>query len=288
MTGFGRATAELDHISATVELKSVNNRYCEVPVRLPRVISEHELDIQNQIKKSFARGRITAQIQIDNRDVAMQPLVVDKAAIKAYVKAMKEVKKAARINSRILMSDVLQFTNVFQNQDSEQSASLSWKVTQAALGAAIEELEEMRMREGSALESDLRKRLRNLERLLDNVKSYAPTRVTAAKKKLTERLAELIDSERINPERLEMEIAILADKLDVNEEVIRLESHVKLFSESLSSAEPVGRKLNFIAQEMNREVNTIGSKANDADLAAIVVSMKEELEKIREQIENVE
>ena len=288
MTGFGRATAEVDHISATVELKSVNNRYCEVPVRMPRIISDHELDIQNQVKKSFSRGRISVQVQIDNAQAEMQNLVVDKAAAKAYMKALKEVKKAARSSARIMMSDLMQFSNIFQRADNDEQAAISWKVTQAALGAAIEELSVMRGREGSALESDLKKRLRGLNRLIDNVKSYAPSRVTKAREKLTERLNELIDSERVNPERLEMEIALLADKLDVNEEVIRLESHVNLFSEALSSPEPVGRKLNFIAQEMNREINTIGSKANDADLSAIVVSMKEELEKIREQVENVE
>ena len=186
------------------------------------------------------------------------------------------------------MDHLLKYTDIFEADEVEEDLEAIWEATQAALTAACDGMQAMRLQEGEALHKELSERLEGIENRLREAERLAPLRVQASGERLRERLSEIIEEGRIDPERIEFEMAMLADKLDVREECVRLDSHLALFREALASGEAVGRKMNFLSQEMNREINTIGSKSNDAEMAHLVVGMKEELEKIKEQIENVE
>lgn len=289
MTGFGRGTAAVGGSTATIELRSVNNRFCETSVRLPRAIAEREPELHALLRSAFDRGRITAQVQIEQTAEEALPLRINAEAARAYTLLLERLRDAAGIDAPIRIEHLLTFSEIFKPADEAPAAAEhAWKAVQQALTGAIAGMKEMRLQEGRALQADLSQRVDAIERELEAVARRAPERVHETRVRLHERLAELIGDERINPERLELEVALLADRLDVTEECVRLRSHIQVFREALDSRDPVGRKLNFLVQEMNREVNTIGSKANDSEVAHRAVQMKEELEKIREQVQNVE
>lgn len=290
MTGFGRGTGVAEGIEATVEMRSVNNRFCEVSVRGPRSLAEHETAIQARIKEAFARGRFSVQIQVTRPDALA--LTLDEEAARAHAAILNKLRQVAGIDEPVRLEHLLQVSDLITRRDDEDLPA-AWPAVAEALEGAIDQMRTMRRQEGEALEVDLRGRIEALAALLARAEERAPERVDEARTRLHDRVAELmsddrIDAGRLDPDRLEQEIVLLADKLDVTEESVRLHSHLQLFTEALANDEAVGRKLNFITQEINREVNTIGSKANDAALAHLAVQMKEELEKIREQVQNVE
>lgn len=290
MTGFGRGEAEVNGVEATVEIRSVNKRFCEVRVRMPRTLAEKESEVQKRVKDAFGRGRFKVQVQVAQAEAAAVPLQVDTEVAQAYRQLLEDLRSAADLDDApIRLEHLMEHGDVFEPLDAEeQAAEDGWPAIQQALSEAIEALQAMRRQEGRALHDDLAQRIDNLEAELEQARERAPERVEEHRDKLAERLDELAGDDRIDPDRLETEVAILADKLDVTEECVRLESHLELFREALQSDEPIGRKLNFITQEIHREVNTIGSKSNDSTLAHCAVRMKEEVEKIREQIQNVE
>jgi uncharacterized protein (TIGR00255 family) len=289
MTGFGRGTATVGGTTATVELRSVNNRFCETSVRVPRAISDREQDLHSLLRNAFDRGRITAQVQLDQTPEEALPLRIDSEAARAYTLLLERLREAAGIDAPIRLEHLLTFSDILKPADEAPAAAEhAWQAVRQALDGAVEGMRSMRLQEGQALQADLAGRLDAIERELQAVERRGPERVHEARVRLHERLAELLGDERVNPDRLEQEIAILADRLDVTEECVRLRSHIHVFREAFESKESVGRKLNFLVQEMNREVNTIGSKANDAEVAHRAVQMKEDLEKIREQVQNIE
>ena len=289
MTGFGRGQAQVGSATAIVELRSVNSRYCEVSVRLPRALSEYESDVQSRIKQSFSRGRINVQIQIETSSDEFLSIEIDEDAVRAYTGLLNRLRAAAGIAEPVGLQHLLSYSDIFTTPDEPTEVSDEvWKAALEALDDAMKQLRLMRRQEGSALLADLETRIEAIRKQLDLVEERAPLRVEDARSRLRTRLQELLDAERVDQDRLEMEIALLADRLDVTEECVRLRSHLELFRQSLNSENPEGRKLNFISQEINREVNTIGSKANDAEIAHLAVEMKDELEKIREQVQNVE
>ena len=289
MTGFGRGEAHVDGYTATVELKSVNSRFCEVSIRLPRAVAERENDIQRLVKSSFSRGRINVQIQLEALAGSDSVPRIDQDVATAYRKLLDELRAATGIDDPVRLDHLLKFSDIFTTEDeSVLSVEETWTAVSTALAEASEAMQAMREREGIALEKELLERVTEIETNLIVVQEQAPSRLPSANERLRSRLAEILEDERIDNERIEFEMAMLADKLDIREECVRLRSHIDIFREALADQEPVGRKLNFLSQEMNREINTIGSKANDAGLSHVVVKMKENLEKIREQIENVE
>ena len=289
MTGFGRGEAHVDGYTATVELKSVNSRFCEVSIRLPRAVTERENDIQRLVKSSFSRGRINVQIQLEALAGSDSVPRIDQDVATAYRKLLDELRAATGIDDPVRLDHLLKFSDIFTTEDeSVLSVEETWTAVSTALAEASEAMQAMREREGIALEKELLERVTEIETNLIVVQEQAPSRLPSANERLRSRLAEILEDERIDNERIEFEMAMLADKLDIREECVRLRSHIDIFREALADQEPVGRKLNFLSQEMNREINTIGSKANDAGLSHVVVKMKENLEKIREQIENVE
>ncbi len=289
MTGYGRGESELHGYVSVVELRSVNSRYCEVSLRTPRSLNEREAEIQKTIKAAFSRGRINVFVQITDPAPDTIGYKVNRPAVESFTALLNEVRESAGIEEPLRLEHLLKYSEIFDTEEPEEDEEdYAWEATKLALAEACEGMRVMRLQEGVALQNELEERLEGIETRVRETERLAPLRVTSSGERLRERLGEIVDEGKIDPDRIEYEMAMLADKLDVREECVRLDSHLKLFREAIGSGEPVGRKLNFLAQEMNREINTIGSKSNDAEMSHLVVGMKEELEKIREQVENVE
>lgn len=289
MTGYGRGSATVRNVTATVEIRSVNNRHADVSVRLPSRLAAHEGDVQSHVKQAFVRGRFHVNVQVEDEEDEALPIEVDEEAAARYRRLLDRLRDAAGIQAPVQIEHLLHFSDVFTTVENEEDADeAAWEAVQVALGEAIEQLRTMRRQEGAALRDDLDARIDAIDEHLAAVEAQAPRRVETARDRLETRLARLMDDDRIDADRLEAEIALLADKLDVTEECVRLHSHLELFREALANEDAVGRKLKFITQEIHREVNTIGSKANDAAITQHAVEMKEEVEKIREQVQNVE
>lgn len=288
MTGFGLGTAREAGFRATVELKSVNHRHCQVVVQAPEALSSYEYELETTIKEAFERGRISAYIQIEHTDEA-GALQIDTGAARGYTRLLERLRDAAGLEEQVTLSHLLTFSDLFTPALSrKETAEKAWETVSGAMGDAIQTLRKSRREEGCELQKDLFKRADAIEELLGYVEDRAPERVDEARARLTKRVDGLLEDRAVNEERLEHEIVLLADKMDITEECVRLHSHLKFFREALDQSEPAGRRLKFLAQEMHREINTIGSKSNDADIAQKAVQMKEEVEKIREQIRNVE
>ena len=286
MTGFGRGTARQGDAEATVEVRTVNGRYAEVTLRAPRTLAPHEAALAARVKDAIDRGNATVHVALDQAAGA-GALRVDVPAARAAAALLRELREAAGLDAPVTLADLLRYEVLTDAAPASEDDADALAAVQDALGQALVRLDAMRADEGRALAADLRARADAIEADLARVETRAPVRVEAARARLAERLSELMDDDRVDRSRLETELALLADRLDVTEECVRLQSHLALFRAALDAEEPVGRRLNFLAQEFNREINTIGSKANDAEIARLAVSMKEELEKIREQVQNV-
>ena len=287
MTGFGRGEASNGNITVVVEMKSVNNRYRDVQLRLPRAYSVVESRIQKALKDQFARGRIDVFI---NRNVSgtEKTVRVDTALAEHYLNAAIEVsKRLARDESTIPISWVLEQPGVLTTAEVETDPLAEWDLVSTALDLAVSELTQMRAKEGRALQRDLDTHLLQIQELRAEVASHSDGIVERLHARIEERITRLL-RDRMDPERLAQEAALLADKADVSEELARISSHATQFAEALASSEPVGRKLDFLLQELNREINTIGSKAAETAVANRVVEMKSVLERMREQAANVE
>lgn len=288
MTGYGRAEARAHGVTATVELRGVNSRYLEVSARLPRSLSRRENDVKEALRSRISRGKLTVTVNLERESDGDIPLSVNVQAARAYHKLLNDLRKAVRSTERVRLAHLLQFPEVFESREADAMDEREWTVARKALDAAADMLHEMRMKEGAELANDFRSRLSLLEQRVEEVERLSRGQVPRERARLRERIAQLLEQERIDEGRLEMELTMLADRLDVTEECVRFRSHTKFFREAIDDKEPAGRKLNFLVQEMNREVNTMGSKSNDTGIAHLVVGMKEELEKIREQLQNIE
>ena len=288
MTGFGRGTAREGAADATVEVRTVNGRYAEVTVRGLGDLAEHEAAVQSLVKDAIERGNATVHVTLTT-GAASGPLQVDPAAASALGALLRHAAEAAGLASEsVTVADLLRAGDVLVPAPPDPSAAkAAWAAVRAALAEALTRLDAMRQAEGTALADDLGARLDALDALTAEVEARAPVRLEAARQRLRDRLTDLADVPDLDPGRLETEAVLLSDKLDVTEETVRLRSHLEQVREALAAPEPVGRRLNFLSQEIGREVNTIGSKANDAEITRLSVSMKEELEKIREQVQNV-
>ncbi len=289
MTGFGRGTSVAGTTAATVELRSVNNRFLEVSARLPRLLADREADVQAMLRRHLERGRISVSVQLDASEAADLPLRVNAAAARAYGDLLRSLAREAGIEAPLTLDHVLRYSDVFTADALPQhETDEAWQATAEALERAVADLIATRAQEGEALRADLAERITALEQATAEVERRAPERVGEARIRLVERLQLVLEDARVDPARVEMEIALLAEKLDVTEECVRLRAHLQFFRQALDADEPAGRRLNFLVQEIGREVNTVGSKANDTEIARLAVTMKEELEKIREQVQNVE
>ena len=289
MTGFGRGETTENGITATVEIKSLNSRYLDVSTRLPQRLQDKELEVKELVQKSINRGKLNITINVSEADSAGPSIAVDTNKVVGYSNILRELKEAAGIDEPITIRDITQFNDVFINkEEDEEILEEKWKVTVKALKEALSSLLKMRTQEGDQLKKDLIDRIDFIDENIKIITKETNGRADETREKLFERIHNLIDEDKIDPERLEMEVAILVDKMDVTEEIVRLRSHLKFFKEAVEQPEPAGRQLNFLTQEINRELNTIGSKANNSEIAQYVVKCKEALEQIREQVQNVE
>ena len=288
MTGFGKGRASDGGITVGAELRSVNSRFLEVSARLPRSLSSRENEIKDLVRKRISRGKINILVSLEREGNGTIPLRVNPPAAKAYYRLLNELKRTLRLRESVKLAHLLEFSDIFEGLDDENSNEKEWAVARASIVAALEELSTMRVQEGRELEADFRHRIGVLQEHLEAVDRISREQIPAERKRLRERIKHLLEAETIDEGRLEMELAVLADRLDVTEECVRFRSHNKFFLEALEAREPVGRKLNFLLQEMHREANTIGSKSSSTEIAHIVVHVKEELERIREQLQNIE
>jgi len=289
MTGFGRAEVSKAGISAMVEVRSVNSRFLEVGTRLPRSLAQREKDVKDVVRARLNRGSLNVTVKVEKNLNGTAPLKVNTSAAKSYFRLLNDLRKAVKLKEKVKLEHLLNFSEVLEAGEEPGSDEQEWRVVEEALQEALKQLDEMRRKEGQELSKDLEQRVRWMDETINQIEKMSAERVPQEKKRLQERVIQLLaDKSVIDQNRLELEVALLADKLDVTEECVRYRSHNKFFLEALKGKESAGRKLNFLVQEMNREANTIGSKANEAALAHIVVKLKEELEKIREQLQNLE
>lgn len=289
MTGFGRSEASDSGIQVSVEVKTVNSRYLDISTRMPNSIQDKEVNIKEAVQKVMSRGKALINVYVDRTATGTPKVTYNKDLLTGYGKMLKEMKAISNIDEPLQLKDLFQFDDIFESRkDDEESIEVIWGCTNRALDKALQQLNEMRMKEGKELENDLRQNITDIHNLLDQVIEKSDERAPDVRTKLQERIKNMVSEESFNPERMEMEVAILVDKMDINEEVVRLQSHLKFFLEALESEEKVGRRLNFLCQEINRELNTIGSKANDSSISHDIVICKEKLEQIREQVQNVE
>lgn len=289
MTGFGRGEASSDGITLTAEIRSVNSRYLDFSFRLPQEIQDKELKLKEKIQSKVSRGKLNVNIRLDQAQTGEPEITFDEQRVRGYKQLLEHLSNAAGIEEPVTLRNLMNFNDIFiSRKQDEETLALIWKLSMEATELALDQLLRMRIKEGEQLGKDLNKRIDNIESLLDKIGDLSRKRAAEAKEKLQERLNNLISDDSMDPDRLEMEVAILADKMDITEEIVRLHSHIKFFSEALGQGEAVGRRLNFLSQEINREINTIGSKANSSEISRHVVHAKENLEQIREQIQNVE
>jgi uncharacterized protein (TIGR00255 family) len=288
MTGFGSGSATVGAESLTVELKSVNHKFCEVKVRLPRELSALEATLQKRVKDSIGRGAVDVAVRRGSRTAQGMVPHVDVALAQEYRRAWSELATALQLPDTVSIRDIALHSNVIRMEEPQVSLEDAGLAVHQAVEQALEMLKRMRAKEGLALLNDLTSRLENVSQWVAEVKSLAPQATEAYRTRLAERIAELSKGLAVDPQRLAQEVAFFAERTDVAEEMTRLDSHLKQFHELLHSKEPAGRQMDFLVQEMHREVNTTGSKSQHSDISARVLQLKAELERIREQVQNVE
>ncbi|MYF16900.1 MAG: YicC family protein, partial [Gemmatimonadetes bacterium] len=286
MTGFGKGVAEGEVGRVIVEMRSVNGRYGDVMVRMPRSLSELESRIKERVLSVFTRGRLDVSITLQDAASEQGLPVLKPEVLAAYLKGIEEIR--ADISGEIDLMQIAQLPQLFTFEVPELDSEALWKVVSVALCQALDACRAMCLAEGEKLARDLRTRISVLDEFLQRVEALAPERVETVRTRLEEKLAQLLTPEQIDESRLLMEIALLADRSDITEECVRFHSHNAQFLGMLDRSEAVGRRLNFLLQEMLREANTMGSKAGDATIAHVVVDIKEEIEKLKEQVQNIE
>jgi uncharacterized protein (TIGR00255 family) len=287
MTGFGKGRTGNKNLNVEVEIKSVNSRYLDISLRIPSSLMNKDYDIKEFIKSKIKRGKVLASIQIKRNGLEEENLALDSDKLKSYLSLLKSIKKAAKISEKVklehlLINKEILISNNFLISDVE------YNLVTEAIDEALSEMISMKKKEGKELSKDLRKRIDNIEDRLKEIEKEAEQSVQEYFKKFKEKIKLLIENIAQYSERLELELAIIAEKAEITEECVRLRSHLKFFLNSLENDDEPGRKLNFLCQEMNREANTISSKTVSTSVTHNTVFIREEIEKIREQIQNIE
>lgn len=288
MTGYGRHESVLHGRTLVIELKSVNNRYLDCNVRLPRVYICAEDGVQRRVKAAISRGKVDVYVNIENNTEEAVSVTLNQPVAAGYMEALRTMADTFGLESNVSIDLLAKFPDVFKvdkvPEDLEELTADIHAVTEETL----RDFDAMRSREGEKLEADLLGRLVTLENFTHQVEQRSPQTVADYRARLTAKLQEVLADRQLDESRVLTEAAIFADKVAVDEETVRLHSHIAQFREMLAGGSPIGRKLDFLIQEMNRETNTIGSKCNNLEISTIVVNMKAEIEKIREQVQNIE
>ncbi|HCN36242.1 MAG: YicC family protein [Ignavibacteria bacterium] len=289
MTGYGKAEGKFQTSVYSVEIRSVNNRFLEISFKYPKYLSSKDFELKEIIKKKISRGKLNINLTISAESDADPHLKMNAESINNYFRFLKNLKKTLGLKDKIKLEHILHFTDLMGIEEEYKMEEEEFEFIKNLMNKALDDILKMKSKEGEYLKNDMFKRLDYLSDESIKISSLSKKNIDDEKEKLLKKVLTLMnDSALINEKRLEMEITLLADKLDITEECTRLDSHIKYFKEYSSSDELAGRRLNFLLQEMNREINTMGSKSLDADISQKIAVMKEELEKIREQIQNVE
>jgi uncharacterized protein (TIGR00255 family) len=290
MTGYGRAEAVLTGRKFTVEMKSVNHRYLEISLRLPGMLMSLEAEIRKRIGEQFSRGRVEAVFRVDADGNAVNGggYVLNLPLVRNYHALLSQIKEELRFEDNITLAMIAGFRDVFVPTDSGQEPAVLWEGLAKVLDDAIRTLTRMREREGENLKQDLTARLLLLAGGLERIAGRSPQVVLDYQKRLGDRVRELTGGMALDEARLLQEVAMMADKSDITEEIVRFRSHIGQFTDLLAGDDAAGRKIDFLIQEMGREVNTIGSKSGDAEISREVIEIKSELAKLREQVQNLE
>lgn len=290
MTGYGRAESFLDGRKMVVEIKSLNHRFLEIYIRLPSALSQLEMEIKKKIGDRFSRGRIEAGIRMDSgQEEGLElELELNRPLVRQYYDLFKKLKEEFSLAGDINLEMLAGMKDIITPVEKESNMETVWLNLEKTLEEAMNGLESMRKKEGESLCKDLVARMGTISGSMEEIGKRAPQVVLEYQKRLSDRVKELSGGLAVDESRLAQEVAIMADRSDITEEVVRFASHTSQLKTMLKGNEPVGRKIDFLLQEMNREVNTIGSKTNDVDIANRVVDIKSELSKLREQIQNIE
>ena len=288
MTGYGSADIERDGQRLTAEIRSVNHRFCEVSVRAPKVMGLFEDQIRQLISERFSRGKFNLTITWTGAGETGEVLKLNEAVADRYVALLDQLRVRYKIDHGLDLKTLATLPDVFQWEHTDLSDEETWALVKRLVLGACDNLNAMKAREGEALAKDLETRLRLVRKHLDIVAERAPLRPPEARERLMSRLKALLGDVEMDPIRIAQEVAMMVDRLDCSEECVRLAAHLDQFRSLSEGAELAGRKLNFLLQEMNREANTIGSKSNDVEITRSVIVIKEEIERLREQVQNVE
>lgn len=287
MTGFGRNSLEKESRTYSVEIKSVNHKYNDISVKIPKSISYLEEKVKKEITANISRGKIDVSITFDNNSTKGKNIKINKDLANMYIQELKELAQQNNINSNIEVTEISKFPDVLvlENIDDEETV---WKELSECLNYAINNFIEMRKVEGQKISEDLDKKINEVSLKVQEISKFSTRLVDDYIVKLETRIKEILKTDIIDKDRLAQEIVIYADKCSVEEEIIRLNSHICQFKDLIKENIPVGKKLDFLMQEMNREINTIGSKTNSLEITNLVIDIKTKLEDIREQVQNLE
>jgi len=289
MTGFGRAEGSFKNRRYCVELRSLNNRYLEIIIKSPKYLIHKDFEIRDLIRKKISRGKINIVITVDNQVEEEFLSLLTPESVKSYTKILKNIKKQIGSSEKIKIEHILKLTEAISSDIIPSIGDDEFVFIKDIISSCIDDLIKMKQNEGKYLEQDILNRMDIIEEQFKNFRNFGKDKIKKERERIQSLVSEIINDQNfINDNRVEFEIALLADKLDITEECTRLESHLKYFRNYISSDEYSGRRLNFMLQEMNREVNTIASKSNDAFISQTSVVIKEEIEKIREQLQNIE
>lgn len=288
MTGYGRCEAIAGGKKIQCEIKSVNHRYSDYTIKVPRYYGFLEDKIRTFVSEYIKRGKVDIYISAESVGEADRDISVNTELAKSYIAALEELRSEFNLRDDISVMNVARFPDIFSQERREEDEEEIWNNVRDVLQQAVEAFLAMREREGARIQKDLEKRIEYMRTLADKIEQRSPETVREYRERLYDKIKEVVDSKDIDEARILTEAAVFADKVAVNEEIVRLFSHFEEFNNILNTPEPAGRKLDFLIQEINREINTTGSKANDLQIAKIVVELKSETEKLREQIQNIE
>ena len=288
MTGYGRAKLEKEEREYIIEIKSVNHKYSDITIKLPRNISYLEEKIRKTILSKVSRGKIDVFVSYTNYGIEGKKVVLNKRLAELYINQLRELAEETNIEKEIKVTDISRLPDVLNVSAEEENSQIIWNELSECLENALTNFLEMRKQEGAKIKIDLETRIKKIEEFVDKIKQYSTLLVEEYVVKLKERIKEILSTDIVDEARLAQEVVIYSDRYSIEEEITRLKSHIFQFNHLLTKDGPVGKKIDFLIQEMNRETNTIGSKSNKLEITNLVIEIKTELEDIREQIQNIE
>ena len=288
MTGFGRAEGETTLGKVVVESRSVNHRYCDINIKLPKRLSFFENRVKEIIRSQISRGRVDVSLRLENLGEEKVHLSVDLDLAQQYYQVLQDLREKLRLKDEITLTLLAGAKDLITAKEETGDIEPYWQEILPILKQSLKNMDDMKRLEGESLTKDLQQRLDHIAQQLQMIKQQFPSRLKTTLNRLHEKLRSLLEGVEVDPSRFQQEIAFLAERTDITEEIVRAESHLAQFGCFLEGKEPVGRKMDFLLQEIHREVNTVSAKANDAEISQGVVEMKSGLEKIREQVQNIE